>query len=265
MTKPDWWDTEALDHKSAIPLYFQLQEILKERIELGTWQPGEPIPPEAELCEAFDVSRTVVRQALAVIEQDGQIRRSQGRRSIVLPPKLEPRAGGISRLLVARKPEIEITVLSAGTQQAPRRIADQLELPAKSTVFRMMSLLYFQGAPLSLFDSYFPSEAALHLIAGLPSELPGLISPNFRIRTRLGRTRVSIETSFCSKWEAERLQIRYHGAVFVTFATENRVVRSQEKPFEVARGVYRADRVQFRLELAEEGGLPEARWQLTPR
>jgi GntR family transcriptional regulator len=253
--------SDALDHKSAIPLYFQLQEVLKERIELGAWQPGKPIPSETELCETFGVSRTVIRQALAVLEQDGQISRSQGRRSIVLPPKIEPRAGGISRLLITRNADVQITALSAARQQAPKRISDQLGLAAKDAVFRVMSLVRLQGTPISLFDSYFPVRAGASLADALPETLPADIPSDFVFRPELGRTKVSIETSFCSKWEAEQLQIPYHGAVFVTFATESRVIRSNETPFEVARGVYRADRVQFRLELAEDEGLPEARWQ----
>lgn len=263
--RPDELDPGTLDRKSAVPLYFQLQEVLKERIELGAWQPGKPIPSETELCETFGVSRTVVRQALAVLEQDGQILRSQGRHSIVLPPKLEPRAGGICRLLITRNPSVQITALSAARQEAPKRISDQLGLAAKDTVFRMMSLVRLQGIPISLFDSYFPARAASSLADVLPGEFPADIPLDFTFCAELGRTKVSIETSFCSKWEAERLQIPYRGAVFVTFATETRIARSREIPFEVARGVYRADRVQFRLELAESEGLPEARWQFMSR
>ena len=42
-----------LDEKSPVPLYYQLQEIIRSRIESGQWQPGQQLPPEAELCEEF--------------------------------------------------------------------------------------------------------------------------------------------------------------------------------------------------------------------
>ncbi len=79
--------TRLIDRATPIPFYYQLQEILKEEIERGTWQPGDELPSEAELEQHFGVSRTVVRKALDVLESDGQISRSKGKRSVVTRAK----------------------------------------------------------------------------------------------------------------------------------------------------------------------------------
>jgi GntR family transcriptional regulator len=255
---------EKLDRRSAVPLYFQLQEALREEIELGTWCPGEEFPSETQLCDDYEVSRTVVRQALSILEQDGQIQRSRGRRSTVAPPKAESRAGGVSRLLAMHRSDARVVVLSVSNQQASRRIRDQLHLPPGATVVRLMSLLELGGGPLALFDSWLPVKAAESLTGILPSRLPAAVSEDFLLGIRLSGTRVSIETSFCSRWEADRLQIPYRGPVFVTSAVETRATESGDVPVEVARGVYRADRVQFTLELAGAEPQAQARWQLTP-
>ena len=94
--------SDHLDRDSVVPLYFQLQEILKEKIEIGLWSAGEALPPEADLCATYGVSRTVVRQALAILEQDRQIIRVRGSGTFVATPKVEQRAGGFSRLLAIR-------------------------------------------------------------------------------------------------------------------------------------------------------------------
>jgi GntR family transcriptional regulator len=39
---------------------------------------GEPLPREGDLCESFDVSRTVMREALILLEEDGLIRTRRG-------------------------------------------------------------------------------------------------------------------------------------------------------------------------------------------
>ncbi len=254
--------SDDLDRRSVVPLYFQLQELLKEKIELGVWRPGEAIPPELELCEAHRVSRTVVRQALAILEQDGQITRTRGRGTFVSAPKVEQRAGGLSRLLAAPSLEADVTVLDRRTQPAPRRIADQLELPAGDPILRVMSLLRIRGAPVALFDSFFPAAEADDLGRAIPVDVPGRATPTLPRAVRLSKTSVAIETSFCSKWEAEQLQIPFHGAVFVTLITEYRRSQGEDRPFEVARAVYRVDRVQFHLELAPDGVAPQAVWQL---
>src|SRR5918994_6822716 len=84
-------DLEALDRSSFVPLYYQLQELLKEQIESGGWKPGDRLPSEPELARRYAVSRVVVRQALAILQDDGQIVRIQGRGTFVAEPKLDAR------------------------------------------------------------------------------------------------------------------------------------------------------------------------------
>src|SRR6185436_1882310 len=48
-----------------------------------TWRNGESIPTEKELCAEFDVARGTVRQALQKLENEGYLRREQGRGTFV--------------------------------------------------------------------------------------------------------------------------------------------------------------------------------------
>jgi GntR family transcriptional regulator len=54
-----------------------LQE-LRQAILGGTFRPGSQLPTEAELCAMLGVSRTVVREALRVLEDDGLVARRHG-------------------------------------------------------------------------------------------------------------------------------------------------------------------------------------------
>ena len=54
-----------------------LQE-LRQAITGGTFQPGNQLPTEVELCEVLGVSRTVVREALRVLEDEGLVARRHG-------------------------------------------------------------------------------------------------------------------------------------------------------------------------------------------
>jgi GntR family transcriptional regulator len=255
--------SDHLDRDSVVPLYFQLQEILKEKIEIGLWNAGEALPPEEDLCATYGVSRTVVRQALAILEQDRQIIRIRGSGTFVATPKVEQRAGGFSRLLASATPGARITILDARTQPSSRRIATQLNLKADGDILRVMSLLYIRDAPVALFDSFFPASDSAELRRALPRTFPGLLTNLPRPKVELTKTEVTIETSFCSKWEAEQLAIPFRGAVFVTLIVEYRAAGTQDRPFEVARAVYRADRVQFHLELSGNSAIPQATWQLS--
>src|SRR6478752_3601827 len=116
-----------LDRSIFVPLYYQLQEILKEQIESGTWGTGEALPSEPELARRFGVSRVVVRQALAILEDDRQIIRIKGRGTFVAQTKLDARAGGLSRLLVTRRPPgISVRVLDVRTADVEDYIRNKL-------------------------------------------------------------------------------------------------------------------------------------------
>ena len=50
----------ALDRDLPLPLYHQLQGVLKAEIESGKWRPDEQLPNEAKLAERYGVSPSVV-------------------------------------------------------------------------------------------------------------------------------------------------------------------------------------------------------------
>lgn len=54
------------------------EQELRQAITRGTFRPGTQLPTEAELCQMLGVSRTVVREALRVLEEDGLVARRHG-------------------------------------------------------------------------------------------------------------------------------------------------------------------------------------------
>jgi len=52
-----------LDRALPLPLYHQLQGVLKAEIESGKWRPDEQLPNEAKLAGHYGVSKITVRQA----------------------------------------------------------------------------------------------------------------------------------------------------------------------------------------------------------
>ncbi|MEN3185626.1 MAG: GntR family transcriptional regulator, partial [Atribacterota bacterium] len=74
-----------------VPLYQQLKNILKGQILSGVFKPGDSIPPEAELCRTYGVSRITVRQAVKSLVEEGFLYRKQGKGTFVTSPKLRRR------------------------------------------------------------------------------------------------------------------------------------------------------------------------------
>ena len=239
-----------LDRSSFVPLYYQLQELLKEQIESGVWAPGDALPSEPNLARGMGVSRVVVRQALAILEDDRQIVRIRGRGTFVAQPKLGHRAGGLSRLLVApRGQEIEIQVLDRRSARVEQSIRDGLGAAAEP-ILRITTLLSVKGVALAIGYSFFRRSEAdwLDQAADVGQSLPpDLVLADHGVE--LTRSAVSIETTQCSRYEVTHFGVAPGTAAFLVLSRELRRVGRRERPFEVARVVYRGDLLQFHLEL----------------
>jgi DNA-binding LacI/PurR family transcriptional regulator len=74
---------ERLDPSSATPLWAQLRDALRARVDAGEWGPGELIPRELDLCAAYDVSRITAARALHELVREGRLIRQRGRGTAV--------------------------------------------------------------------------------------------------------------------------------------------------------------------------------------
>ncbi|MFU0800013.1 MAG: GntR family transcriptional regulator [Xylanivirga thermophila] len=70
-----------------LPLYQQIKEYFVNKIEAEEIANGELLPSENEIVKNFNVSRHTVRQAFALLENEGYIKREQGRGTICLGKK----------------------------------------------------------------------------------------------------------------------------------------------------------------------------------
>ncbi len=259
---------DVLDRSSFVPLYYQLQEILKEHIESGTWRPGDTLPSEPELARRYGVSRVVVRQALAILQDDRQVIRVRGRGTFVAEPKLDTRAGGLSRLLVVpRGPDVVIDVLDVRTARVEPFIRRQLDVDSRAPILRLTTALTVRDVPLAITYSFFRAdevgwlEEAARAAGGLAGDL---VPADHGIE--LARSTLSIETSQCGQFEADLFGIPPRSAVFLVLCTELRRTADGVRPFEVARVEYRGDLLQFRLEVSgEQPGAIDAVWALTDK
>jgi GntR family transcriptional regulator len=79
-------DNDALQSKDAEsgPLYKRVVESLRKGILEGVYPIGSHLPTEAELSEAFEVSRQTIREALRHLRADGLISSKQGSGSTVM-------------------------------------------------------------------------------------------------------------------------------------------------------------------------------------
>jgi GntR family transcriptional regulator len=76
---------QTVDPDSATPVYVQVADILRARIEAGQLLPDRPVPSETQLQQEFGVARGTARKAIALLRDQGLVVTVKGRGSYVNP------------------------------------------------------------------------------------------------------------------------------------------------------------------------------------
>jgi len=72
-----------LKKRGATPQYKILYETLRKHITSEVYRAGDILPSESELCRTYSLTQPTVRQALALLVNEGYIKKRQGKGSIV--------------------------------------------------------------------------------------------------------------------------------------------------------------------------------------
>lgn len=154
--------THSIDRRSPVPYYHQLERILTEEIEAGEFAPGDRLPGEHDLCETFDVSRTVVRQALAGLENAGRVVRRKGRGTFVAPRKVSESLfqslTGLFEDVAARGGTLRSEVRRLERVPAPAAAAAELGLSEGEQIVVLDRLRFVDGVPWVVATSYLPYD-----------------------------------------------------------------------------------------------------------
>lgn len=232
-----------------VPLYYQLGEILKQRLEGGGWEPDTLFPSEREIEEYFGVSRAVVRPALSLLERDGDIYRRRGSGTYVSAPKRRvPIRGLIRSLREDRLGKSRIAVLRIRRQTNDEVIANYLDVSPGQTVAQVTSILR-GDKPLCLVDSFFPVDRVPWLLNAAISLQAGE-QPVLDESPKLGRIDASFESSSCGPWTAKTLGVRTGESIFIGRLFQYDVPKGQdrERPVELTRILARSDISQLHYE-----------------
>ena len=249
-----------LDRHGPVPLYYQLQEVLKEDIDAGNWEPGEILPSESELEAQFGVSRTVIRKALDVLAADGQVVRQKGRGTVVAPPKLlydavaaaqEWRHEDLSRR-AALAEVVDVRLVVAGGN-----LGKLLGVPASARLFEVTAVAAVEQ-PVSLTQAFVRCDASPVLAAAaeggtpLPLEVGGpelLHQLAGRCGLGIHRSDLTLEATTANEYECALLGVR-PGSTTLLVSTLVRGVA--DAPLAFLRSVVRSDHFRFAASVVHE-------------
>ena len=239
-----------IERESYVPLYIQVIDSLVEYIEGNSLEPGYQLPGEAELCRLYDVSRTVIRQALQELEYKGLIYRTKGKGTFVAKPKIHEglfqELTGFYQDMETRGHKPESKVLKQDRVKAPKKVAAYLAIEEGDPVIQIDRLRYVNKEPIVLVTTYLPYQICPELLEvdlanrslyEYLEEVHGI---------QIARGRRTLEAVGANKVEAELLDVPI-GAPLILLDSVSYL--ADDTPVEYYHALHRGDRSRFETEL----------------
>ena len=140
------------------PLHTQVERALRERLDSRDLRPGDLFPSEAALQAEFDVSRSVVRQALATLEAEGLVRKVRGKGSVVAEHREVHRDVRRAGLRLEADSEGAVTTRVDAYDVVPR--PDHLTSIPGHHVLQLGRVRSVGGVVLSYIRTWLPADVA---------------------------------------------------------------------------------------------------------
>ena len=233
----------------STPLYTQLEDILREKIESGEILPGQRLLTEQELSREYQISRATVRQALAALVSEGLLYRKQGRGTFVTEKAQQTRAAkltGFTEDLLHQGYRPEVQVLEMKRAPAPDPVAHLLHLAPGAEVVRFKRIRRVGGTILSFVVNYVLPEFGEKIAERDLAEYSMLRLLEEKVRVPLGTVRHAVEAI---KADAEIAGLLEVAPLEPALYIESLVRSAEGRPVEVAKSYFRADRYRYTVEL----------------
>lgn len=233
-----------IDKKSPVPIYFQIEEEIKRRIEEGELRQGDPIPSEREYTEKYDVSRMTVRQAITNLVNDGYLYRQKGRGTFVANEKIEQTLQGLTSFteeMHARGMKPANKLLGFEIIPASAGIAAQLKVKEHTPVCEIRRVRLADDKPMAYERTYLPAN----LVKGLTESHVRQSLYDYieeQLELEIDHAMQIIESSIAKEYESELLDIAVGSSVMII---ERHTFLKDNTPLEIVKSTYRADRYKF--------------------
>ncbi len=191
-------------------LYMQLADLIREQILDGTYTSGALLPSENDMLETYKVSRVTVRQALALLDQEGMVKRIQGKGTFVAVQAVEQNFLSLhdfSKELMAKGHVPSFEILSHEWKQATAEFRGLFELKEDSALLVIERLKNSDGSPIMLERVLLPKNRIPNFpLKDIRSKwLSVILQESFNIR--LARVRKSIQPIKIGRAQANLLGV----------------------------------------------------------
>jgi GntR family transcriptional regulator len=247
--------------EKGIPLYYQVETVLRNKIFSGEIPPAFTLPSEDALAEEYQVSRITIRQALSLLEKDGLVIRKRGKGTFVSEDAAipeSPKWHGSIEDLIEMGIKTTTEVLDMSHIDPTEMVRGRLQLTAGNQVLRIEKIRTVEHRPLSYIVNYLPSDFGREIHPDDLTAKPLLIILEENLGLVAARAEQTVEATIADSRIAPLLDIRVGDPLL---KVERIVYDPNKKPIEYVSVLYRADKYFFTVKLKRKRSKNSTGWQ----
>lgn len=232
---------------SLVPMHYQVEQDMRERIAAGVWKAGQQVPGEMELCTLYGVSRTTLRQAISALVDEGLIVRERGRGSFIRDSIVTAGARGLTSFsdeMATLGMKAGARLLSMQVVQASADLAKRLRIKSGAQVIVLKRVRYANEMPIGIQVAHLPfarfpalDQADLNDIS-----LYGYLEEHYGVV--ITEAEEVFRAIVITGEEARILNVNEGQS---GFAVERLTFDGTNEPFEFVTSILRGDRYQVQL------------------
>lgn len=227
-----------LNDKSPIPLYYQLENIIRKRIEEGIYKVDEKIPSERTLSEELDISRMTISKAINNLVEEGVLYRKRGQGTFVSKNKIDffPGLMGFTEIMESKGMKPLSKVISQSVIMPDRQLCEKLQISEDEKVIFTQRLRLADNEIINLEKSYVPYSLCSKLL-----EVDLSVESIYKLLTDEGYKPLKAEQQVQAILSNEKLSELLEINVDEPILKRKRVTYSKNIPIEYTINYYRGD------------------------
>lgn len=236
-----------IDHKSPVPLHFQVEELLRKLIELPEYKNGGFLPKEVELAKRLGISRNTIRQATNKLEYEGLLIRKKGVGTKVAINTVTTSLDSwhsFTQEMSEKGIEFVNFQIETRWEKADAKLAAFMQVPEGTEVLCLSRLRGLEEGPFVYFESYFHPRIGLTGKEDFTRPLYDILEQDYHVVPVLSREKIRAKSA--SSISAKRLKIRNGDPILVR---ERFVFDPGNRPIEYNIGFYIAEKFTYSIDI----------------
>ena len=243
-------DIITIDHKSALPLHMQVEEMLRKMIEQPEYQNGKLLPNEVMIANKLGISRNTVRQAANKLVHEKLLVRKKGVGTKVAKNSITTKLNkwtSFTHEMDEKGVVFKNYSLKVSRVSPDKDVKQFFNIGDDAKVIKLERLRGLNKGPVVYFISYFHPRVGLTENEDFSKPLYETLEKDHHVTVAVSKE--SISAILANKKLAEKLSIDEGAPILFR---KRLVCDPGDRPIEYNLGYYRADSFTYTIDIARD-------------